>query len=150
MTETKGDIKKANLTFTAKFLWLLVRHCLSPQSTIDVGLIRDGANELAPRRGPRPELPPLADDLGDMVAKPTQLHRRRPLTLPRLSLSRVVALPRAPLAHPLYQLWSRLLGSRCANGYTSTSYPAVDAEVYYRGRRPLRAENGPAHRAEDR
>ena len=30
VTETKGAIKKANLTFTAKFLWLLVYHCLSP------------------------------------------------------------------------------------------------------------------------
>ena len=30
VTEPKGAIKKANLTFTTKFLWLLVRHCLSP------------------------------------------------------------------------------------------------------------------------
>ena len=30
MTEPKGAIKKANLTFTANFLWLIVRHCLSP------------------------------------------------------------------------------------------------------------------------
>ena len=30
VTEPKGAIKKANLTFTAKFLWLLVRHCFSP------------------------------------------------------------------------------------------------------------------------
>ena len=29
--EPNGDIKMANLTFTAKFLWLLVRHCLSPK-----------------------------------------------------------------------------------------------------------------------
>ena len=28
--ELKGSIKKDNLTFTTKFLWLLVRHCLSP------------------------------------------------------------------------------------------------------------------------
>ena len=28
--EPKGAIKKGNLTFTAKFLWLIVRHCLSP------------------------------------------------------------------------------------------------------------------------
>ena len=28
--EPKGSINKANLTFTAKFLWLFVRHCLSP------------------------------------------------------------------------------------------------------------------------
>ena len=30
VTEPKVAIKKANLTFTVKFLWLLVRHCLSP------------------------------------------------------------------------------------------------------------------------
>ena len=40
-----------------------------PQGTVDVGLIRDEANELAPRRGPHPELPPLADDLADTVAQ---------------------------------------------------------------------------------
>ena len=28
--EPKGVIKKANLTFMDKFLWILVRHCLSP------------------------------------------------------------------------------------------------------------------------
>ncbi|TMW82926.1 hypothetical protein EJD97_003840 [Solanum chilense] len=140
VTEPNGAIKKANLTFTAKFLWLIVRHCLSPtaddnivtwdravlmaamiagfevdfawlllalmherafkftttypfpcmifalcrstgvpiwhvdqrktqQGTVDVDLIRDDANELAPRRGPHPELPSLADDLGDTVAQ---------------------------------------------------------------------------------
>ena len=140
VTEPKGAINKAKLTFTVKFLWLLVRHCLSPtaadnivtwdravlmaaiiagfevdftwllqavmhgrafkvttiypfpcmifalcrtagvpiwhidqlktpQGTVDVGLIRDEANEFAPRRGPRPELPPLADDLADTVAQ---------------------------------------------------------------------------------
>ena len=30
LTEPKGAIKKANLTFTAKFLWLIVLHCLFP------------------------------------------------------------------------------------------------------------------------
>ena len=30
VTEPKGAIKKANLTFTAKFLWLIVHHSLSP------------------------------------------------------------------------------------------------------------------------
>ena len=30
VTEPKGPIKKANLTFVTKFLWLLVRHYLSP------------------------------------------------------------------------------------------------------------------------
>ena len=41
----------------------------TPQGTISVGLIRDEANEVAARRGPRPELPPLADDFEDTVAQ---------------------------------------------------------------------------------
>ncbi|TMW82757.1 hypothetical protein EJD97_005030, partial [Solanum chilense] len=108
VTEPKGAIQKANLTLTAKFLWLLVRQCLSLTAadniatwdptvlmaaiiagfevdfawllqvvmherafkvTVDIGLIRYEANELAPRRGTRPELPPLADDLADTVAQ---------------------------------------------------------------------------------
>ena len=30
LTEPKGAITKANLTFTVKFLWLIVCNCLSP------------------------------------------------------------------------------------------------------------------------
>ena len=36
VTESKGAIKKANLTFVAKFLWLLVRHCLSPTAADNI------------------------------------------------------------------------------------------------------------------
>ena len=36
MTEPKGAIKKANLTFMVKFLWLIVRHCLSPTVTDNI------------------------------------------------------------------------------------------------------------------
>ena len=36
VTKTKGAIKKANLTFVAKFLWLLVRHCLSPTAADNI------------------------------------------------------------------------------------------------------------------
>ena len=132
MTYPNGAIKKANLTFTAKFLWLIVRHYLSPTTAdnivtwdravlmavmiagfevdfawflqavmherafkvtttypspcmifslcrsagvpimridylktplgiVNIGLIRDEANELAPRRGPHTKLPPLGD-----------------------------------------------------------------------------------------
>ena len=39
------------------------------QGNVDIGLIRDEANELAPRRGSRPKLPPLVDDLDDMVSQ---------------------------------------------------------------------------------
>ena len=35
----------------------------TPLGTIDISLIRDEANELAPRRGRHPELPPLGDNL---------------------------------------------------------------------------------------
>ena len=36
MTEPKGAIKKDNLTFTTKFLWLLVCHCLSPTTADNI------------------------------------------------------------------------------------------------------------------
>ena len=34
--EPKGAIKKANLTFTANFLWLIVRHCFSPTAANNI------------------------------------------------------------------------------------------------------------------
>ena len=40
----------------------------TPLGTVDIGLIKDEANELAPRRGHHPELPPLGDNLADTVA----------------------------------------------------------------------------------
>ena len=36
VTEPKGAIKKANLTFTAMFLWLIVRYCLSPTAANNI------------------------------------------------------------------------------------------------------------------
>ena len=36
VTESKGTIKKANLTFTVMFLWLIVRHCLSPTAADNI------------------------------------------------------------------------------------------------------------------
>ena len=36
VTEPKGAIKKANLTFTAKFLWLIVCHCLLPTAADNI------------------------------------------------------------------------------------------------------------------
>ena len=36
MTEPKRAIKKANLTFTLMFLWLIVRHYLSPTSADNI------------------------------------------------------------------------------------------------------------------
>ena len=36
VTEPKGAIKKANLTFTAMFLLIIVRHCLSPIAAYNI------------------------------------------------------------------------------------------------------------------
>ena len=36
VTEPKGAIKKANQTFTVKFLWLIVRHCLFPTAADNI------------------------------------------------------------------------------------------------------------------
>ena len=41
----------------------------TPLGTVDIGLIRDEANELVPRREPSPELPSLGDNLADKVAQ---------------------------------------------------------------------------------
>ena len=41
----------------------------TPLGTVDIGLIRDEANELDPFTGPNPELPPLGDNLDDTVAQ---------------------------------------------------------------------------------
>ena len=35
-TEPKGAIKKANRTFKAMFLWLIIRHCLSPTAADNI------------------------------------------------------------------------------------------------------------------
>ena len=40
----------------------------SPLGTIGTGLIRDEADELAPHRGPRPELPPPCENMVDTLA----------------------------------------------------------------------------------
>ena len=36
VTEPKGAIYKANLTFTTKFLWLIVHHYLSPTAVDNI------------------------------------------------------------------------------------------------------------------
>ena len=36
VTKQKGAIKKANLTFTVKFLWLIICHCLSPTAADNI------------------------------------------------------------------------------------------------------------------
>ena len=39
----------------------------TPPDTLDIGLIRDEANELAPHEGPSPEVHPLRENLASMV-----------------------------------------------------------------------------------
>ena len=59
----------------------------TPQGTVDVGLIRDEANELAPCRGPHPELPPLADDFAYTVAQARTATQASTDTTPVESIS---------------------------------------------------------------
>ena len=46
-----------------------VDYLKTPLGTVDIGLIRDEANEFGPCRWPHPELPPLGDNLADTVAQ---------------------------------------------------------------------------------
>ena len=74
----------------------------TPQGTVDVGLIRDEANELAPRRGPRPELPPLADNLADTVAQDrTAMQAASTDTTPVESIPGSSTAPRSSRTAPL-------------------------------------------------
>ena len=83
----------------------------TPFGTVDISLIRDEANELAPRRGPRPELPPLADDHADTVAQArTATQAASTDTTPVESIPGSSTTPSSSRTTPL---------------------PVVDAEVYY-------------------
>ena len=73
----------------------------APQDTVDVGLIRDEANELAPRRGPRPELPPLADDLADTVAQARTATQASNYTTPIESIPGSSTAPSSSRTAPL-------------------------------------------------
>ena len=73
----------------------------TPQGTVDVGLIRDEANELAPRRGPRPELPPLADDLANTVAQARAATQASTDTTPVESIPCSSTAPRSSGTAPL-------------------------------------------------
>ena len=69
------------VTTTYPFPWMIFSLCRyegvpiwnidklnTPLGTVDIGLIRDEANVLAPRRGPHPEVPSLDENLADTVA----------------------------------------------------------------------------------
>ena len=71
-----------NVTTTYLFPCMIFYLCMSagvpiwhvdqlktPLGTTDIGLIRDEDNELDPRRGSRPKLPTLGDNLANMVAQ---------------------------------------------------------------------------------
>ncbi|TMW98758.1 hypothetical protein EJD97_003517 [Solanum chilense] len=147
VTEPKGSIKKANLTFTAKFWWLdrvvLMAAMIAGFEVDFAWLLQAVMHERAFKVTTTYPFPcmifapcmsagvPLwhVDKLKTPEPRPARLHRRRPLTLPRSSLSRVVALPRAPLdTTPLPALvpLARVQKLEAQKGHTSASYPAVD------------------------
>ena len=103
----------------------------TPQGTVDVGLIRDEANELAPCRGSRQELPPLADDLADTVAQARTAAQASTDTTPVESIPGSSTAPSSSRTAPLPALvpLARVQKTRGTNGHSSASYPAVDAEV---------------------
>ena len=105
----------------------------TPQGTVDVGLIRDKANELGPCRGAHPELPPLADDLADTVTQARTATQASTDTTPVESIPGSSTAPSSSRTAPLPALvpLSRVQKTRGTNGHSSASYPAVDAEVDY-------------------
>ena len=54
--------------YAGVYIWY-IDQLKTPLGTVDIGLIRDEANELTPRMGPCPELPPHGDNLVDTVAQ---------------------------------------------------------------------------------
>ena len=73
----------------------------TPQGTVDVGLIRDESNELDPRREPRPELPPLADDLAYTVAQARTATQASTETTPVESIPSSSTAPSSSRTAPL-------------------------------------------------
>ena len=89
-----------------------VDHLKTPLGTIDICLIRYEANELAPRRGPRPELPLLGDNLADTVAQARIATQVASTDTTPVESTPGSSTARAPLAQPLSPLLSHLLGFR--------------------------------------
>ena len=74
----------------------------TPLCTVDISLIRDEANELGPHRGPRPELPPLGDNLDDTVAQArTATHTASTDTTPVESIPGNSTAPSSSRSAPL-------------------------------------------------
>ena len=86
----------------------------TPLGTVYISLIRDVANELAPRRVPRLELPPFGDNLADTVA---QARTSMQATSETIDTTPVESIPGSGTTPSSFRsspfpLWSRLLGSR--------------------------------------
>ena len=82
-----------------------VDHLKTPYGIVDVGLIRDEANELSPRRGPRPVLSPLADDyLADTVAQARTATKASTDTTPVESIPGSSIAPSSSRTAPLQTL----------------------------------------------
>ena len=86
----------------------------TPLGTIDIGLIRDKANELAPRRGPRLEFSPLVDNQPDTVAQACTATQVASETTDTTTVESIPGSSTVPSSSrtPLDPLLSRLLGSR--------------------------------------
>ena len=101
----------------------------TPLGAVDISLIRDEANELAPRRGPRLELPPLCDNLADTVA-----HARTATQAASTDTTLVESIPGSSTAPSSsrsapFSVLVPLARVQKLEAQMAT-HPALDAEVY--------------------
>ena len=84
----------------------------TPLGTVDIGRVIDEANELAPRRGPCTEFPPLGDNLADMVAQARMATEAASKTTDTTPVESIQGSSTAPSSSrsALYPLSSFLLG----------------------------------------
>ena len=130
VTEPRGDIKKANLTFTAKFLWLIVRHCLSPTAADNIVTWDQEVLMAAMIVGFEVDFAWLLQAV--MHERDLKVTTTYPFPCMIFSLCRSAGVPIRhvdQLKTPQGTVDVGLI--RGANGYTSASYPVVDAKVYY-------------------
>ena len=78
-----------------------IDHLKTPRGNVDIGLIRDETKELAPRRGPHPEVLPLGGNLAETV-----VHARtsRQVTLVPIDTMLVDSIPGSSIAPSSYRL----------------------------------------------
>ena len=87
----------------------------TPTVSVDIGTIKDEANDVAPRRGPRVEVQQLRENLEDTVKHTQGVDHAtsEPTDIAQSSLSQTLVGHQVPPCRCIiFQHWSRLLGSK--------------------------------------